>query len=145
MENLVSSDGVVRTQENCALEQTYRFMPCGHTVTRRIQLPDSLRGADFEQVQHYYHQWQVDAFSPYCIALSRDEEIYCPMHYVLMTDETGRLGIFQNVYGDGLALVQQLDAMIGNFNEEMREKLYAGIGFDSAEDAEAWLRENGKS
>lgn len=145
LEEMAASDGVVRTRENCTLEQTFLFAPCGHTVSRRVMLPDSLLGADFEQVQSHYHLWQVDVFSPYSIAMSREEKLYCPMHLVLMTDETGRLCIFQNVYGDGLALVEETDCMIEEMKEEAREKLFSGIGFDTREEVEAWIEAHVKS
>lgn len=144
VEDMLTAQGEMVTQHSCVLEQTYRFAPCGHTVTRRLQLPDSLTGADFDQVQHYYHQWTVDAFSPYSVVLSRDETIYCPMHQVLMTDETGYLSVFQNVYGDGLAFLERLEYTAADFDEEHKAQLFTGMGFDTREDLDAWIGQHKK-
>ena len=144
VEDMLTTQGKMVTLHNCVLEQTYRFTPCGHTVTRRLQLPNSLTGADFEQVQHHYHQWHVDAFSPYSVVLSRDEAIYCPMHQVLMIDEAGYLSVFENVYGDGLAFLERLEYTADDFEDDCREALFAGVGFDDVETMNRWIEQHKK-
>ncbi len=132
----------VKTDENCAVEQTYRFLPCGHSVTRRLRIAPDLAGQGFDAVQAHYANWRVDAFTAHCVEMSRDMEIYCPMHQVLMLDESGAACVFENIYGDGLAIVEKLDASAEDFSEENREKLFQGLGFDDRQTLEEWVREN---
>lgn len=133
--------GEGRTAAGCQVIQTMRFSRCGHSVTRRVGLPEALAGGDFQALRDYYSLWRVDSFSPDAVSMSRDLDLYCPMHFVLGVGETGEIALGRNVYGDGMA-VQQIygDKSLEDFSEEDRDALRAGLGFDSREEAEAWLR-----
>ena len=139
-EMLDAAKDQVVTEENCVLVQTFRFVPCAHQVTRRLTLPDELVGADFDTVLAHYDNWQVDTFSAEYISMSRDENIYCPMHLVLMPDEAGKVCVFRNVYGDGMAFEEETDYAMDVFDEDTQAQLFSGIGFESEEDLMRWLR-----
>ena len=133
------SRDLVQTEAYCALVQTYRFIPCGHQVTRRVMLPDDLIGENFDTVSERYENWRVDTFSSGQVTMSRDENIYCPMHVVLMPDEAGNVAVFKNVYGDGMAYEEGTEYRMADFSGETQLKLFEGIGFDTVEDALNWL------
>ena len=66
-------------------------------------------------------------------------DFYCAQHQVLMPDASGMLCVFENRYGDALALVRTLDTPLSALPEAVQEELRAGKGFDSAEELERWL------
>ncbi|MBR6524773.1 MAG: hypothetical protein IKT57_02250 [Clostridia bacterium] len=130
----------VRTEEYCTMVQTYRFIPCGHQVTRRVMLPGELVGENFDTVAGHYENWRLDTFSAAQVTMSRDEKIYCPMHVVLMPDEAGQVALFKNVYGDGMAYEEGTEYNMMDFSQETQQALFEGVGFDSRDEALAWLR-----
>ena len=133
------SDGVLRLRQGCVILQTMGFTRCGHSVTRRIDAPAGVIGADFPQTQAYYSLWQVESFSPDQVTMTREIDLFCPMHKVLSVNEAGEIVLTHNVYGDGMAVDQTYGRSIGDFDEDTRRRLLLGLGFDTREDAEAWL------
>lgn len=134
----VSETGNVLLSD-CEIIQTMGFLRCGHSVTRRIHPPKDITGADFSAVQQYYDLWQIESFSPSHVKMSREISLYCPMHSVLGTNEAGEIVLSKNYYGDGMAVERMYSRNIAEFDEETQEALALGIGFDSREEAEAWL------
>ncbi|MBR3743476.1 MAG: hypothetical protein IKN04_23965 [Clostridia bacterium] len=128
-----------RVTAGCDILQTMGFSRCGHSVTRRIETPNHLIGADFAAVQAYYELWQIDSFSKDHIAMSREIPLFCPMHTVISVDDAGNAVLCQNMYGDGMAIIKTTDLSIDQFDAETREALLLGIGFDSQTDAEVYL------
>ncbi|MDD3412191.1 MAG: hypothetical protein PHY12_15405 [Eubacteriales bacterium] len=128
-----------RVAEGCELVQTLSYTRCEHTVTRRVAAPPELTGKTLEDVKPLYDAWQITSFAPREIGMSQRPDLYCPDHYVLMSGEDGRLNVFQNKYGDALALVSELDAQLSALPAAMQEEARAGIGFDTLEALEQWL------
>ena len=128
-----------RVQTGCEIVQTMGFSRCGHSVTRRVSAPGGVVGADFAGARAYYSLWQLQAFSPERIVMNREIDLFCPMHWVLSVNEAGEIVRTHNVYGDGMAVDETYDAQIGDFSEEDQLKLLSGLGFDTVEEAEAWL------
>ncbi len=136
-ESASDSGGTVRS--GCEIIQTMGFTRCGHSVTRRVAAPSGVIGANFGDAQAYYSLWHIESFSPDQIAMTRAIDLYCPMHAVLSVNEAGEIVLTHNVYGDGMAVDRTYPRSIGEFDEENQRKLLLGIGFDSREEAEAWL------
>ena len=135
-----AEDGV-RVSENCQVIQTMGFSRCGHSVTRRLTVPGELAGADFQAVQAHYSLWRIEGFAADQIEMTREIPLYCPAHRVLSVSESGQIVLTFNAYGDGMAVEKTYeDLSIGDFSPEEQEKLLPGLGFDTREDAEAWLR-----
>ena len=65
--------------------------------------------------------------------------LYCPQHVVLMPDEGGMLCVFQNKYGDALALVKELDLLLTELPDDVQQTVRPGKGFDTIEALEQWL------
>ncbi len=124
----------------CQVIQTMRFSRCGHSVKRRITAPGEVAGGDFEAVQAYYDLWRIDSFAEDLLEMSREIELFCPMHRVLTCNEAGEIVLTRNLYGDGMALEKTYEGLtLERFDEKTRENLRLGIGFDTAEEAEAYL------
>ena len=66
-------------------------------------------------------------------------DMYCPDHVVLMPDESGMLCVFENRYGDALALVHELSTPLSALPESYQEELLPGMGFDTLDELESWL------
>ena len=142
-ENRISAESAseegVSVRSGCEIIQTMGFARCGHSVTRRVAAPSGVIGANFGDAQAYYSLWHIESFSPDQIAMTREIDLYCPMHAVLSVNEAGEIVLTHNVYGDGMAVDRTFNKSIGDFDEETQRKLLLGIGFDSREEAEAWL------
>ena len=141
-ENPADAAGTVastRVESGCELIQEASYSRCGHTTTRRTQLPQELDGKTRQEVEAVYGGWQVTEFLPKRITMARKLEMYCADHVVLMPDETGVLSVFQNKYGDAMAFVESLDMRLDSLPEASREEVRAGKGFDTLADLEEWL------
>lgn len=126
----------------CEIIQTMAFTRCGHSVTRRVLAPDALTGADFAAAQNYYDLWQLESFSPDRLEMRREIPLFCPIHTVVGVNEAGDAVLMRNMYGDGMAVVKDTGRTLDGFDPDLREELLCGIGFDSEQQAEAWLREH---
>lgn len=128
-----------RVQADCEVIQTMAFTRCGHSITRRIQAPQQVAGMDFSAAQAYYDLWQFSSFSPDRMDMRREIPLFCPMHQVLAVNEAGEVVLTNNRYGDGMAVEKTYALTLKNFDEETQASLRLGLGFDSVEEAEAWL------
>lgn len=123
------------------ISQTMHFQRCGHQVERRVKAPQELSGAGFDEVTAYYDQWHIQSMEKDSLVMERYIDLFCPAHVVVNMDQAGQVVLAKNLYGDGMAIMEILDAM--PVEEETRRSLLAGIGFDNEEEARAWLREKG--
>ena len=124
---------------DCQIIQTMAFSRCGHSVTRRVAAPDALVGEGFDAARDYYEAWSILSFSSENVAMRREMDLYCPMHAVLSVSDAGEAVLTRNVYGDGMAVEKTYALSLSDFSPEDRQTLLRGIGFDSGEEAEAWL------
>ena len=136
------SDQDAKIISGCQIIQTMAFTRCGHSVTRRVEAPDTLIGKDFAAAQDYYSLWQIESFTPEHIDMRRDIPLFCPIHTVAGVNEAGEVVLTRNMYGDGMAVTKDTGRALDSFPPEDREALLPGLGFDSEQDAEAWLREH---
>lgn len=140
----VDSAAGVTLAADCQVVQHLIYTPCGHELTRRQPLPEELVGKGRAEAEAAYDLWQITSFSATELAMEQTVDIYCPEHQVLMPDASGVLCIFENRYGDALALVRSLDTPLSSLPESLQEELRLGKGFDSVEELERWL-ENAES
>ena len=66
-------------------------------------------------------------------------QMYCPDHMVLMPDGAGMLCVFENKYGDALALVKELNIPLKSLPAAAQEDVQPGLGFSTPEELEMWL------
>lgn len=134
-----ASGNTLRVAEGCELLQNLSYTRCQHTITRRVAAPRELYGKTLGEVQALYQEWQITEFAPKEIKMFQQPDIYCPDHMVLMPNETGLLCVFQNKYGDALALVEELETEVTALPAAMQEEARRGIGFATLAELEQWL------
>jgi len=141
-ENMADTAGTqpsIRVEAGCELVQQLTYSRCGHDVTRRTPLPQELVGKLRQDVEAAYEGWQVTEFLPKRVTMARLFSLYCAAHVVLMPDETGVLGVFENKYGDAMVFVRSLETTLDSLSESIQEEVRLGKGFDTLEDLEQWL------
>lgn len=135
----VGSDTMQALNADCVMVQHLSYAPCGHSLTRRQTLPPDLAGKTRADLEAAYDAWQVTSYAPAEVTMEQSLNMYCPEHVVLMPDDSGMLCIFQNKYGDALALVEALELPISDLPDSYQEELRPGKGFDAQEELAQWL------
>lgn len=135
----VHLDAAQTLSAECAVIQHMTYVPCGHSLTRRQSLPTELAGKTRDALSAAYDAWQVTAFSPTEVTMEQSLDMFCPQHVVLLPDEGGMLCIWQNKYGDALALVKELGVAVGELPDDAQDEARQGKGFDTQEALEKWL------
>ena len=140
-ENVANEAGTQpsHVEAGCELVQQLSYSRCEHKVERRTPISQELVGKTLQDVQAAYDGWQVMEFLPKKITMARQFPLYCAQHVVLMPDESGVLGVFENKYGDAMAFVRSLETSLDSLPESIQEEVRLGKGFDSMEDLEQWL------
>ena len=123
----------------CELLQTFTYSRCEHTVTRRVTAPAELVGKNLREVEALYPEWRVTAIAPALVTMEQRPELFCPDHLVVMPGDGGKACVFENKYGDALALVRELEVTLDQLPAAVREEIEHGIGFSTAEELEMWL------
>lgn len=126
-------------EEDSELLQTLTYTRCEHTVTRRLTAPVELYGKTMEETAALYPEWRITEFSPKLVKMERQPDLFCPDHIVLMPNGAGYLCVFENKYGDALALVRELTLEMKNLPAAAQEEAELGIGFSTVEELEQWL------
>jgi len=135
----VRSDTQMTTNADCQIIQHMTYSPCGHDLTRRQVIPTDLAGKNRETLSAAYDAWQITSFASAEVVMEQTLSLYCPEHVVLMPDEGGMLCIFQNKYGDALALVKELDLLLSELPDSVQQTVRQGKGFSNIEELEKWL------
>lgn len=135
----VRSDVQQTTNADCQLIQHMTYSPCGHDLTRRQLIPTELVGQNREALSAAYDTWQITSFASAEVVMEQTLSLYCPEHVVLLPDEGGMLCVFQNKYGDALALVKELDLLLTELPDDVQQTVRAGKGFSTIEELEKWL------
>lgn len=135
----VDAADAVTVAEGCELMQTLTYTRCEHVVTRRVTAPVELYGKTLKEVEALYPEWRITEFAPTLIKMEQQPDIFCPDHVVLMPNGAGVLCVFENKYGDALALISELDLELGSLSSAVQEDLERGIGFSSMQELEQWL------
>lgn len=133
------TDSAYTLNPGCQLIQHLIYAPCGHELTRRVTLPDELAGKRRGEVEEAYDLWQITSFAADEVAMEQRSPLYCPEHLVLMADESGTVCVWQNRYGDALALLRELDLPLAALGEETQSSIRAGIGFDTEAELNAFI------
>lgn len=135
----VRSDSAQLLDADCQIIQHLSYATCGHSLTRRQALPPELAGKTRADLEAAYDPWQVTSFSSAEVVMEQALDMFCPEHVVLMPDDSGVLCIFQNRYGDALALVRELNLPLSELPDAYQEELRPGKGFPTQEELTRWL------
>lgn len=128
-----------RVQEGCEVHQTLTYTRCRHTVTRRVTAPVELLGKTRGEAEELYPEWRITAFGPRRVEMEQQLDLFCPDHRVLLPGGDGLLCVFENKYGDALALVKELQTPLSALPEAQQQLVKHGMGFSTLEELEAWL------
>lgn len=139
MENAQASASTVTLSEKSEVFQTLTYTRCEHTVTRRVTAPVELYGKTLDETAALYPEWRITEFSPAMVKMERRPELFCPDHKVVMPDGAGYLCVYENKYGEAMALVRQLQIPLSSLPSAVQEEARWGIGFSTAEELEGWL------
>ena len=134
-----AAEEAVVVKEGAELLQTLTYSRCAHVVTRRVTAPVELYGKPLEEVQPLYDGWQIVEFSPLTVKMEKHPDLFCPDHAVLMPNAAGRLCVFENKYGDALALVSELETELQTLPAAVQEDVAQGMGFSTLTELEQWL------
>lgn len=134
----VSADRVTLS-DTSQLYQTLTYTRCDHTVTRRVTAPVELYGRTLEETAALYAEWQVTEFSPAEMKMERRLDMFCPDHRVVMPDGAGYLCVYENKYGEAMALVRETQIRLSDLPAAVQEECRFGVGFATAQEMEMWL------
>lgn len=137
--NAEAAERTERLLSDASVTQTMRFLRCGHSVTRRVEAGPQNHGLTFSELQEKYADWELRDFSESAVSMEKELALFCPLHYVLTAGDSGEIVLTNNRYGDGMAVEKVYQTALSQMPEETRRQLIYGIGFDSREEAEAWL------
>ena len=135
----VRTDVQQTTSADCQIIQHMTYAPCGHDMTRRQTIPQELAGKGREELSAAYDGWQITSFASAEVVMEQTLPLYCPEHVVLLPDEGGMLCVFQNKYGDALALVKEIDMLLTELPDDVQQTIRQGKGFSTIEELEKWL------
>jgi hypothetical protein len=88
-ENTIGGESVDTTyveetvSPNAIVIITEIYKKCGHTITKREEVPREIVNLNEEKVKEYYKDWNVDEFSSEEIKISREKNGICDEHYIL--------------------------------------------------------------
>ena len=125
--------------DSSELLQTFSYTRCQHVVTRRTTAPVELYGQTMDEVAALYADWRITEFSPALVRMERQLDLFCPDHLVLMPNGAGYLCVFENKYGDAMALVNELTHSFNALPAAAQEEVSLGLGFSTAQELEQWL------
>ena len=125
--------------EEGELYQTLTYTRCSHEVTRRLTAPVELYGKTLEEVAALYPDWRITEFSAAEVKMERKPDLFCPDHMVIMPDGAGFLCVYENKYGEAMALVRELGIPLSSLPAAVKEEAERGMGFSTAEEMEMWL------
>lgn len=72
-----------KVSPNAKIIITETYQKCGHTVTRKEDVPREIINLNKEHVEEYYKGWNVDEFCSSEIKISRKNKGICNEHYVI--------------------------------------------------------------
>ena len=139
MENRQASTDTITLSEGSEVYQTLTYTRCSHTVTRRVTAPVELHGKTLDETAALYPEWRITEFSPAMVKMERQPDLFCPDHRVVMPDGAGYLCVYENKYGEAMALIRELGIPLSSLPAAAQEEAQHGIGFSTAEEMEMWL------
>lgn len=132
-----------RTAAGCFLHRTLYYAPCGHSVQRREELPAQLVGMSRalleQEIGHVIPGAAVTGFSSSEVDIALSTDIPCPLHWVLMGGEDGKLAVLQNRSGEALEVVRATDVPLEQAPQDDQAQLRAGRVFDDVQALEGYL------
>ncbi|KUO74579.1 MAG: hypothetical protein APF77_08205 [Clostridia bacterium BRH_c25] len=117
--------------------KTY-YNSCRHTAEESVQASKDEINMSEQQLKEKYIDWEITAYSPPIVELSRTIYTYCPNHYIIGVDD-GYIAIY--VYdANGQKIMQEkTDISLAALTPEDQQALYGGIVVDTEDQKEQTL------
>ena len=132
-----------RTSGGCMLHRTLYYAPCGHSVQRREALPTQLTGLSRQALEQEIGSVvpgaAVMGFSGAEVDIVLSTNIPCPLHWMLGSEENGKLVVLQNRSGETMEIVRETDIPLGRVPQETLQEIRQGKVFDDVQALEGYL------
>jgi len=117
--------------------KTY-FTSCGHTIDKSVQASSEEADMDEKQLEEKYADWEISAFSPPVVELSRRVETYCPNHFII-GEEDGYITIYVYDSNGNRTIQEKTDISVATLTPEDQQALEGGIIVDTEDQKEQTL------
>lgn len=111
---------------------------CKHTIDKSVQAVNDEINLNEQQLKEKYTGWEVSAFSPPIVELSRTIDTYCPNHFIIGADK-GYIAIYVYDENGNKLLQEKTDISIATLPPEDQQALTAGIVVDTEDQKEQTL------
>lgn len=130
-----------RTGDHTYLHRVMRYS-CGHSVQRREALPAQLSGLTHaaleKEIGRVIPGAKITGFLAQEVDIAQGMEIPCPLHWVLQLGENGRLQVLQNLTGESLEPVREMDIDRRALGAQTQQELLSGVVFDDVQTLEGY-------
>lgn len=132
-----SQEEDILTPNTQMIYKTY-FTSCGHTIEKSVQASADEVNMDEQQLKEKYAGWEISAFSPPIVELSRKVDTYCPNHYII-GEEGGYITIYVYDENGNKTVQERTDISVATLTPEDQQALAGGIIVDTADQKEQTL------
>ncbi|MDI6602155.1 MAG: BofC C-terminal domain-containing protein [Thermoanaerobacteraceae bacterium] len=130
IETAPSTKKIIEPDAKVLYERLYKS--CNEIYTEEDSVSTEYVGLNEEEFARAYKGWMIRSFSPTYIQLYREEDGYCPRHYII-GEKNGYIVVFKNTTDKGLTPVQFTDILVASLRSEYQENIKKGIVVDSEE------------
>ncbi len=128
IETAPSNEKIIEPGAKVSYQRLYKS--CDETYTEEEDVDTQYVGLNEEEFAKAYKGWVIKAFSPGYIRLYREEEGYCPEHYII-GEKDGYIIVYRNTPDKGMTPVQFTDILVSSLRSEYQENIKKGIVVDS--------------
>jgi hypothetical protein len=114
------------------------YNSCKHTREKAVQAANDEVNMNAEQLKEKYKGWEITAFSPPIVELSKAIDTYCPSHYIIGVDN-GYIAIYAYDENGNKNMQEKTDISIATLTPEDQQALTAGIIVDTEDQKEQTL------
>ncbi len=130
-------DKNILTPNTQLIFRTY-YNSCKHTREKAVQAGNDEVNMKAEQLKEKYADWEITAFSPPIVELSKTIDTYCPSHYIIGVDN-GYIAIYVYDENGNKNMQERTDISIATLTPEDQQALTAGIVVDTEDQKEQTL------
>ncbi|HWQ30379.1 MAG TPA: BofC C-terminal domain-containing protein [Negativicutes bacterium] len=111
------------------------YSSCGHSIEKSVQASKDEINMNAEQLKEKYPTWELTAFSPPVVEMSRRIDAYCPGHYII-GQENGYITIYVYDENGNKVVQERTEITIATLTPEDQQALQAGIVADTEDQKE---------
>ncbi|HYE80758.1 MAG TPA: BofC C-terminal domain-containing protein [Clostridia bacterium] len=130
-------DKDIMTPNTQIIFKTY-YNSCRHTSEKAVQASKDEINMSEQQLKDKYTGWEITAFSPPIVEMSRTVDAYCTNHYIIGVDD-GYIAIYVYDEDGNKVLQEKTDISLATLTPEDQQALQGGIVVDTADQKEQTL------